>query len=491
MRALKFDGEPRSHFTKPSAVEDRPNEPLFRAGPRLRRLRVMLDQDAPALAAPDERTQLLIGLLHHWSISCLRYSDGGPPAATAIVRESTFSASEGWVTVGPGSNAIAYAESGRITQSVCWASSPLRLAEGDARSSAYVGLSDADAAARRRSDVLALCAADAAQADLLISERPYLYEAGFRFKRGVQIVTPNEALATVGLYLRSQGEYWVWATPDGKGRAIFNRGLLYWVASRALLPEGWRWMTACVRHSAAAADDTLTHYAGSAHHRLAQALSSRDDLFVAMNQPQDNDTADQALHAFDSILLSLSGAMDVTARVLNVVLGHPISPKNVSWRRDPWRRELRRACPSAAQLADSPEFRGLVDILGALRNTIHGAALPPLAISGKRASVRTDTLVGLPDEDLAELLQAMDAMGGQTTWGVKQLIPGRAHADLDVLVERLFSEVTRFLNAIMKETPVEQLQGSNLTPADCLPPDDIQSPFREVNRRYILWQMGF
>lgn len=76
-------------------------------------------------------------------------------------------------------------------------------------------------------------------------------------------------------------------------------------------------------------------------------------------------------------------------------------------------------------------------VLSRLRNSIHGAAIDALAMLA--SSGRPEgTLVGLSHAETDELLLAIDSLDGREAWGVRETLPHRAHADLGVLLDRLF-----------------------------------------------------
>jgi hypothetical protein len=77
---------------------------------------------------------------------------------------------------------------------------------------------------------------------------------------------------------------------------------------------------------------------------------------------------------------------------------------------------------------------------------------------------REETLAGLPDADGARILAAADRNGGRAEWGLRELIPGRLHAEPAVLLERLLPAIIKLLNELMAATPVEDLSGVSLTP---------------------------
>lgn len=188
--------------------------------------------------------------------------------------------------------------------------------------------------------------------------------------------------------------------------------------------------------------------------------------------------------------MSLSAAIDVTARVMNRVLDTGIGSHLVGWGRRDWRKRVAKLNTDVAELVNDPDFTDLLTILSSLRNTIHGAALDPLAVSEGMSHNRMETLVGLPSEQLDSLLEAMDRLGGHDKWGVRKMIPGRAHAEVDVLCEQLMETVPAVINRVMRSTPVESLAGVALTPKELGPDEDAQSPFVSWSRRNILLQYG-
>jgi hypothetical protein len=107
--------------------------------------------------------------------------------------------------------------------------------------------------------------------------------------------------------------------PAGRGTHTMNRGLYYWVGTRELLPSAWRWFSACVQHSRDIRNDNLLLLGQSVLQRVQRALQVRDEVHIALNKPQDNDTADDALSSLDVALLLLMGAVDATARVAHAV----------------------------------------------------------------------------------------------------------------------------------------------------------------------------
>ena len=473
---------------------------LFAGRPPLRNLAVMVDADClPGEAVVSTLTPgaLLRGMLTHPFIKVQRYADGGPPADAerrALGQHSTLSAVEGWVELLPGS------PDGSVVRHLMYvdvAGTPMyggisgnrtQYAGADNSTSCYADLECSEARARREADALAVQAAEAVGADLFITTRPYLFAAKASYGHGVTVCTPKDAVALISLYLRTQGIYEFYREP---GFALTTgEGGFFLVGTRELLPEGWRWYSGCGKEAVAVQDETLTYLGASLFQRVQRALRARDDVHRALNVPQNNYTAEDALTMLDVVLVMLMGAVDVSARVTHLLLGLSGQAKRAGWHLPDWRAKFEDELPDlAATLALGGANAQVLDILKALRNLIHGEALQPLGVG--LGGSRTDTLLELPREDVTALLAGIGALGGRDAWGVRQVLPNQVHVDPGVLMEQILSRVIDMLNEIMRETSATVFQHAALTPADALPPQEEHGIFSERNRLSVRWQLGF
>ena len=192
-----------------------------------------------------------------------------------------------------------------------------------------------------------------------------------------------------------------------------------------------------------------------------------------MNRPQDNDAADDALLAFDSAILFLMSALDAVARVAHATLGLSGSAHAARWQRKDWRKRLAREAPELAALVAPGSYGGVVvEILTALRNTVHSAGLSSVGASTTRTE-RQRTLIdltsGLSGDDLRDVLAAMDVLDGHGAWGIEALVPGRVFVDPGHLLEQVVVPTLRLLDGLMAQTPVESLPGVALSEAGCRP----------------------
>ena len=446
---------------------------------------------------------LLSGLLLHRLVRLYRYAESGPPPEIQPDSNTgTRNVYSGWAVLEP-------EIPGREERSVIFRKknedsftlggimgNAREVAAADVRSEAYGNLTPDGARRRRQSDALAAQVADqGVDADIYVTRREYLASASWQVARDATLCTPEEALTLLGLYLRCQNEYVV--ARDGTANLTMNRGLFTWVGTRELLADGWRWFAACVQHSSGSGDDRLTFLGQSLFQRFGRALEARDQVHAARNQPQNNDLMDEALANLDQVFLLLMSCVDITARVAHAVLGLTASERSAGWQNEEWLKLVKPVAPALASVV-APGTTNLeaLNILRLLRNSVHGSALQGMSVM--RGGKPMTNLVGLPAEDEAKLLAAMDRLGGRTLWSVEQLTPGKSHFEPATLVDLLFQYVIVILNQLMKETPVERLSHVNLHASSIGPlvrPKSSASsawdPFVEWTRQSIRWQLGF
>lgn len=496
---LRFKPRPYGPPTRPTWPDYKQEQPStpFSERPPLRQLVVVAEQALLSRATEDTTNQLglLAGLLSHPYIKLLRYAEGGPPSDVPRThREHIGEIIPGWLVVGErdehyGGWPVTFAgPAGTSVSRAAIVGNAVEVAESDQRTGTYGDLGSEGAAARRRADALAVQAAASAHADLFVTERDFLHAVTWDLAGGVLVARPVDVLPLLSLYLRAQGEFITYRSTDGAATEHMTKGLFYWVATRELLPSGWRWFSACVQ--AGAADDALIYLGQSVFQRVQRALQARDAAHRALNQPQDNDTATEALANLDLVLLGLMAAVDVTARVAHRVLGLAGSEYDAGWQRSGWLRKVNRHAPDLADLVAANTAGGqTLFVLSRLRNSIHGAALDALAVS-QSPGRQEETLVGLPHAETDQLLRAMDSLDGRDAWGVRELIPHRVHADPAVLLDRLFIGALNLIDELMRFTPVERLHGAKLDSDADGPPDD-DGVFDAWTRQSIRWQLGF
>ena len=476
----------------PTVTETTPVTVFTERAP-LRKLVVVIDNDIAGQAKDDldDELGLLVGLLSHSYITLFRYADEGPPEDVPHMTSPVGDSAPGWVVVGaPYEDGFSYpvmASDGDRVRGSAFLGDHTRTAERDESNPSYRELAPGEAAARRRADAVAVRAAFAVSADLFITRRQYLHEVTWDLPSGVLVAQPEDALPVVSLYLRTQGVFDTYRSLDGHATSSVNRGLFYWYGARGLLPAGWRWHRAWRQH---AGDDVGSAYlAQSAFTRVQRALEARDLVHRALNQPQHNDTAELALSYFDVVLITLMGALDVTARIAHRVLELPQkTERSAGWHRADWLKVV--ACTDQA-LADAFSAETwnatAARLLSELRNAVHAAAPAPLGVTTPGLG-RQATMVSFPHTDGEQLALWMDRLGGRETWGMASIISDRYHADPGALLEQLFAAAITLLDRTMASTPVERLPDVALTAEDGQPPS--HGGFSGWERTSILRQLA-
>jgi hypothetical protein len=462
----------------------------FSRRPDLEALSVVIDSEL--IDGLDEREPtrelLLAGLLSHDFVQVRRYSDSGPP--TDAPRRSSLrlpDAVEGWVVVtgfdpeaaGWGVRSV----EGNSVRSVGINFDIPRTAERDTADDCYSELGDAAAAEQRLRDVIAAQATEAIDADMFITERPYLRATKLPVADGVLIATRLEALPVVSLYLRAQDQFIGWRGANGKFTMSLTRGGFYSRAAVQLVPHGWSVLRAAAEHAQDGGDRRMRDLAQAVFGRLRQSLLARDRMYWALNRPQDSDVADEALSAFDLALLTLMGALDASARIASRLFSIP--GDDPSWLNQRWRRSARKASTALDSVFDGSRHIHAAVILSELRNTIHAAPIDPLALSISMGKVTT--VIELPADVVTRLLSAMANLGGPVVWGVAAHNGGH-YADPGQLLDALISRITEMLDALMAAMPVAELSGVN--PANETAPPAHLVRESDVPSASLLWQLG-
>jgi hypothetical protein len=472
---------------------------LFAPRRPLRQMVVMIDAELDVLTAEAQRSpdgldqvSLLSGLLTNSLIRRYRFAEDGPPPSVQPEIRAGVEVYPGWVVLTrdapEGVHGVVFTDGPNSNSRSGVMGNACEIAANDVKTDAYADLPPGIARSRRQADALAAqVAIQGVGADIYVTEREFLHRRGGYVTSGVTVCSPAEALPLVSLYLRIQGEFRV------RDDHTFNRGLFYWVGTREILPAAWRWITACHQHSTHSGQEPIFLLAGSLLQRVDRALEARDRLHAILNRAQDNDLREDALAHLDVILISFMAAFDVAARVAHRVLQVGGDEYLAGWqkrRSGGWWDRVRAVDPALADaVAAGSDGDHILTIARLLRNSVHGAALQGVGFGRRRGP--QETLVGLPERDQSALLVAMQAVGGQDSWGVRPIIPGRVYVDPGVIVERLFETVVPLLNQLMNLTPVERLAGVALAPEQLVPPVGVNGRwFQPWMRNSVRWQLG-
>jgi hypothetical protein len=473
-----------------------PERTVFSRRPPLELLTVVIDADLIEVKEPPHgpysQQLLLAGLLTHEFITVLRYSDEGPPeGGTVHPMLVEFGAVPGWVRVGAYDPlreerpVVISTGEGQFTDAGMRGDFTGSVERG-AASPLYLPLGPEGASEQCRADLIAAKAAEVAEADIFITRRPYLHTTGRTFADGAVIATPEQALPLVSLYLRAQGQYVTWLDIAGKTSTTLNPGSFYARGALELAPNTWTLLRALAQHKQHGGPQALVALAQAVIGRLQQAVTQRDVMYWALNQPSSNDAVEDALTAFDMALLALMGASDSAASITDQLLG--LSGRNIGWQNKDWRDEVRAKSAAIDKAFQADGHHHALKVLTILRNTIHGKQLDPLTVASPDKQVQL--VVELPPESAGQLLGALKNLkGGAAAWGVDTHIRDRHHAEPGALLDQLVVRTATMLDAVAAALPVGELAGVQ-TPSQPLALPFRLSMFGQVPGESILWLLG-
>jgi hypothetical protein len=315
--------------------------------------------------------------------------------------------------------------------------------------------------------------------DVLVTSDSYLLETAHPNLVGrANPTSPGDALALIGLFLRSRGDFTYWRSRHASAR--YNSGLFYWVLTRELLLSSWSWFSACVSNMTHTGDPSAEDLGESILRRVDRALRARDRIHIELKLVQSNDTADEVLFYFDVMVLMLVGAYDAAARLAHIVYQLPGDRSDASWRRSRWLHVLGRADPNlAALMAPGAKERDALELVAMFRNYIHGEA--PRSLAYQVAARPRENLIVVPEAERTTIEHILDRRGGKTRWGYRLLTADRATLDPHPYIEALWPLVLESLDTVTGQIKAERLP--RVVPSEVLggrPSDETFSP--EIGR---------
>jgi hypothetical protein len=233
-------------------------------------------------------------------------------------------------------------------------------------------------------DALAMLAANTVQADLYVTDRALPIALGRDDWSPVTLMSADDALPVVGLFLRRQRKFILARKPalgdPNQPTSEFARDQIffYWEAAGLVLPDSWRWRAATESYARTTGNESLRLLNTALHHRLSQVLRSRDNLLAQTSVTQNMDTADDILNDLDTMLVWLMAAFDVVARVCHTVFGITGSHRTAGWQKENWIPEVAvHNATLAGFFADGGPGDSVMTLFSKLRNNIHGERFRP------------------------------------------------------------------------------------------------------------------
>jgi hypothetical protein len=295
-------------------------------------------------------------------------------------------------------------------------------------------------------------AAEEMQVDALVTADPLLlnYRSDSLLSRA-NVRSVREAIALVGLFLRSRGDYIVWPEYG----LDYGRGWYYWGLAREVLRSAWRWFSACVATSYNGGPSQMRALGEAAIRRVDRALRCRDLMHIELAKPDSRDTAAEALFYLDSLLVALGGAFDAVARVAHVTYAMPGQLRSASWRKQAWLNQLRHADDNlASHMVSATDGGDSLELVAALRNCLHGEALELMTLSrgyGERRS-----LVTVPDAEAVKVRSIIQRHPTADSFGIENISSGLALKP-EILCEALVPWAISTLDGLMAATDVTRL----------------------------------
>ena len=318
-------------------------------------------------------------------------------------------------------------------------------------------------------------AAEEIQVDALVTADPLLLDhRSDSLLSRANVRSVPEAIALVGLFLRSRGDYMVWPEYG----LDYGRGWYYWGLARELLPSAWRWFSACVASSFNGGPSHLRALGEAAIRRVDRALRCRDLMHIELAKPDSRDTASEALFYLDSLLVALGGAFDAVARVAHVTYAMPGQLRSASWRKAAWLKRLSQADDDlASYMASATDGGDSLELVAALRNCLHGEALELMTVSRSYGERRS--LVIVPDAEAVKVRSIVQRHPTADSFGMENRSSGLALKP-DVLCEALVPWAVSTLDGLMAATDVTRLPEVVAEALRTGPPTDERQGFPDL-----------
>lgn len=295
--------------------------------------------------------------------------------------------------------------------------------------------------------------ADQLGADILATNR----KATLLTHRGPKRVSraclsPHETIAVASLVLRHH-ESWVNAWPK---RIDYPSG--EWLARRVVVLDkifGRERSSSLMKFHALGALSAVPYIADRSEsmiQRVSTAIAIRDVISIESMKPPNNDGMDRLAAHIEWLCLTLSGAFDAFALIINSLLSRPLSSKATSWTERRWRLEARSQFPEYFDIVDRASVVSLLNLCKRLRDTIRSVAPGSTLYSGPETD-GTVTYVVVPSEKSRGFYASCTSVGGASEdWGVV-MFGDEILIDPMIFTGRLFDAALNSLRQVVTRFP--------------------------------------
>lgn len=296
--------------------------------------------------------------------------------------------------------------------------------------------------------ILAVGVARATKSDLLVTSRELLLDDDSLVSKGVAVGDAEFALVMTTLHLRSRGIFPIYT---GASALELSRDLFFHAASYAAIPAGHALWAATLENERNGAPDGLTYLVQAVMNRVSRSLQARDGLLTALfGGGRSGGQADVALYSFDTSMLFLSGAFDACAALVDEYLVLNSRPMSIGWARGPWLARVGTHAQRISELMEpGSEATALIQIIGALRNTVHGEGMD---LTQYRSDIDGDVeLLRLPSRAGETFRKSMLIADPTGRVDVRELVPGRVYVEPISAIRFLYPKFLSLLNGLVGE----------------------------------------
>ncbi|WUA12354.1 hypothetical protein OG225_41315 (plasmid) [Nocardia sp. NBC_01377] len=290
--------------------------------------------------------------------------------------------------------------------------------------------------------------------DVFITTRGETLGYDGRYITEANPMAPQDALFVLGLYLRSRNRDCPIVAP---AQLVMPPSDMFRIAVDAIMPSGRPWAAALYKLRWENDIEEPSRLVNAFRERLSWVLRYRDRLHIALLAPHDNDTAENVRADLSNLLYNLVGAFDAAARVAHLCAGNlPKDQRKAGWQNPTWLKSLNNTALSDL-FGNSSRGSDVFAACRNLRNTIHGEGLSSTALQEQSAPLQT--MVRIPDSEVAALTALLDRLDGPISWGLRTIPGAGTLIDTAPFIERLVPEALAVLDEAIRLTPTEQLTG--------------------------------
>lgn len=305
-----------------------------------------------------------------------------------------------------------------------------------------------------------------------------------------EILTPEQAVALLGLNLRAHGDFVV--SRDATTTYFLGAESFYRAVTFSHIEPLAVWLPAAASAWHAGNERPSALVDGVAT-RTGRALRARDYLQVRMRAADFHAVWDEVLFFFDVVLIHVMGAFDLLARLLHDVYGLDGLARHASWRADKWLKKLRHAdAELGVRASPGGSLSDVIYLVAELRNFVHDA---PLSQEIRKAQGIPEImswgrgLVALtPDDRVQEMIRAASRHGGLLAWGISdRTSDGAVLLDPGRFAEQALRASTTAISDLLATADLERLPGAGgSTAATWIP----EPTYRENSRLLFGLQPG-